>query len=59
MEKLLGLFAPIIGWSAWLQKDKVSKATCKATHDGICGKLDMIQADLTMIKEHLMGSKDE
>lgn len=58
MEKLFGGFSAIVmGWMSFMQKDKVSKSTCKAIHDGLCQKLDMMSEDLRLIKEHLMGEK--
>ena len=60
MEKLFGVISgAAFGWLGWLQKDKVSQSTCKAIHGGLCDKLDLMQKDLTLIKEHLIGDKSE
>ena len=56
MEKMFaGLSAIVVGWNGFLQKDKVSKSTCKAVHEGLCKKIDSMDNKLNMILEHLIG----
>ncbi|MFA6358760.1 MAG: hypothetical protein WCY09_08920 [Candidatus Omnitrophota bacterium] len=51
MEKTIvgGALAAVIGWIGLLQNKKVDRATCTATHQGVCEKLDLL---LQRQKEH-------
>lgn len=55
MEKTLVdmVWIPLLGIIGWQERSKVGRNECKARHDGVCDKLNLIHEDVKAIRDRL------